>query len=80
LDLVVDLKYFTFSYCNRNPNLTHLHKQEFPSPNNQFYPHIWYAEYYSVYACVVWSQKFRKSEICLCCVRFCSSTWNVLWS
>jgi len=47
------------SYRNRNPNPTHLPKHEFLSPNNQFYQHTWYVEYYSVYACVVWSQKFR---------------------
>ena len=52
-DLVIDLKYFTFSYRNRNPNPKHLPKHEFLSPNNQFYQRIWYVEYYSVYACVV---------------------------
>jgi len=41
------------SYRNRNPNPTHLPKHEFLSPNNQFYQHTWYVEYYSVYACVV---------------------------
>ena len=64
-DLVVDLKYFSFSHRNRNNNLTHLPKHEFLSPNTQFCQRIWYVEYYSVYAGVVWSQIFRKSEISL---------------
>jgi len=58
-DLVVDLNYFPFSHPNPNPNPTHLPKHEFTSPNNQFYQHIWYVEYYSVHAYMVWSQKFR---------------------
>ena len=60
-DLVVDLNYFSFSH----PNPIHLPKHEFLNPNNQFYQRIWYVEDYSVQAYVVWSQKFRKSEISL---------------
>jgi len=59
-DLVV-----SFSYPNPNPNPTHLPKHEFLSHNNQFYQRIWYVEYYSVHVYMVWSQKFRKSEILL---------------
>jgi len=32
-DLVVDINYFSFSQTNPNPNLTHLPKHEFLSPN-----------------------------------------------
>jgi len=58
-DLVVDLNYFSFSRPNPNPYPADLPKHEFPTPNNQFYRHIWRVEYYSVHACIVWSQKFR---------------------
>jgi len=60
-DLLVDLKYFSFSY----PNSTHLAKHEFVSPNNQFYQRMWHEEYYSVHAYMVWIQKFRLAEISL---------------
>jgi len=60
-DFVVDLNYLSFSH----PNLTHLPKHEFRSPNNKFYQRIFYVEYQSVHAHMVWSQKFRKSEILL---------------
>ena len=33
------------------------------SRNDQFYLRIWYAEYYSVHACLVWSQKFRLTPV-----------------
>jgi len=56
---------FYFSHHNPYPNPTYLPKHEFLSPNNQFYQRIWYAQYYSVHAYMVWSQKFRKSEISL---------------
>jgi len=58
-DLVVDLNYFTFSQSNPNPNPTHLPKHEFLRPKNQFCQRIWYVEYYSVHAFMVWRQKFR---------------------
>jgi len=64
-DLVLDLNYFSFSHHNPYPNPTYLPKHEFLNPNNQFHQRIWYAEYYSVHAYMVWSQKFRKSEISL---------------
>jgi len=35
------------------------------SLNNQFHQRIWYVEYDSVHAYLVWNQKFRKSEISL---------------
>jgi len=61
LDLVLKLNYFSFSH----PNPTYLPKYKFVSPNNQFYQRIWYVEYYSVHAYMLWSQKFRKSETSL---------------
>jgi len=64
-DLVLDLNYFSFSHHNPCRNQTYLPKHEFLIPNNQFYQRIWYVEYYSVHAYMVWSQKFRKSEISL---------------
>jgi len=58
-DLVLDLNYFSF--CHHNPcrNPTYLSKHKFLNPNNQFYRRIWYVEYNSVHAYIVWSQKFR---------------------
>jgi len=56
---------FFFSHRNPYPNPTHLPKHEFLSANTQFYQRIWYVEYYSVHAYMVWSQKFRKPEISL---------------
>jgi len=64
-DLVRDLNYVLFSHPNPYPNSTYLPKHEFVSPNNQFYQRIWYVEHSSVNAYMVWSQKFRKSEISL---------------
>jgi len=61
LVLLVDLNHFCFSH----PNQTYLPEHEFLSPNNRFYQRIWYVEYHSVHAYMVWSQKFRKSEISL---------------
>jgi len=61
--LVLDLNYFSFSHHNPCRNPTNLPKHEFLNPNDQFYQRIWYVEYYSVHAYMVWSQKFRKSEI-----------------
>ena len=49
-DLVRELHYFSFSHPNPNHNPTYLPKHEVLSPNNQFYQHIWYVEYYSVHA------------------------------
>jgi len=64
-DFVIDHNYFYFFQPNPNPNPTHLTKQDFPSPNDQFYQRIWYVEHYSGHGHVVWIQKFRKSEISL---------------
>jgi len=58
-DLVLDLNNFSFSHPNPHPNTTYLPKHEFPSPNNQVCQRILYAEYYSVLAYMVWSQKCR---------------------
>jgi len=60
LDLMLDLNYF-FS----NPNPKHLPKHESLSSNHQFSQRIWYVEYNSMHVHMVWSQKFRKSEISL---------------
>ena len=60
-DLVIDLNYFSFSH----PNPTHLPKHKSLSPNNQFYHRVSSVKYYSVHAYMVWSPKFRKSEILL---------------
>ena len=61
LDLVLDLNYLSIS----NPNPTHLSKHQTLTPNDQFSQRIWNVEYYSVHAYMVWSHKFRKSEISL---------------
>ena len=60
-DLVLDLNYFYFS----NPNPKHLPEPQTLSTNHQFFKPIWYVEYYSMQVHMVWSQKFRKSEISL---------------
>jgi len=49
-DLLLDLNSFSFSHPNPKTNPTYLRKQEFPSPNKQFYPGFWYVENYSVHA------------------------------
>jgi len=54
-----------FSHPNPNPNPTHLPKLEFLSLHNEIYQRIFYVEYQSVHSYMVWSQKFRKSEILL---------------
>jgi len=61
LGSVLDLNRFSFS----NPNPTHLPKHQTLSLNHQFSQRIWYVKYYSVYAHMAWSQKFRKSAISL---------------
>jgi len=58
-DFVIGHNYFSFSHPSINRNPTHLPKHEFPSLNNQFYQRMWYVEYSSVYAHMMWSQKFR---------------------
>jgi len=58
LDLILDLNCFSFS----NPNPKHLPKHQL-SPNHQFSQRTWYVEYNSMHVHMVWSQKFRKSEI-----------------
>jgi len=62
---VPDLNCFSFSQPNPKPNRTYLPKHDILSPNDQFYQDIWCVEHYSVHAYIVWSQKFRKSEISL---------------
>jgi len=52
---VVDLNNFSFSHSKANPNRRHLSKHEFLSPNNKFYQHIWYVQYYFMHAYMVWS-------------------------
>jgi len=64
-DFVVDLNYCSFSHPNPNHNPTHLPKHELLNRYNQFYQRIWYVEYYTVHAHMMWSQKFHKSEISL---------------
>jgi len=44
---VIHHNYFSFSQPSPNPNRTHLPKQDFPSPNDQFYQRIWNGEHYS---------------------------------
>jgi len=61
LDLVLDLNYFSFS--NLNPK--HLPKHQTLSTHHQFSQRFWHVEYYSMHVHMVWSQKFRKSEISL---------------
>jgi len=63
LDLVFDLKYFSFSHYDPNPNPTHLPKHESLSPNHQFSQRILCAKYSSVHAYMTWRQKFCTSEI-----------------
>jgi len=88
LDLDVDLNHFPSSHLNPNANPTHLPKHEFLIPNNQFYQRIWYVEYYSVHAYMVWSQivasqKFHltpESTPTLCSVITSGILQDIPWS